>query len=194
MNTSRTGQRAGSDSRARSSSPRPDESVPLQPSFPNEASDAVKSQASEAAGVAAALTAEMKEAAKTASQAVKEQASEFAANVGHELSKTADNQKTRGVEAIQSFARAISSAAAELDDKSPQLARSVHAAASKVEGLSQTLNNRSVDDLLKVATDLARSQPLLFIGGAVAAGFAMARFLKSSAPHHSASEDAAGRS
>ena len=34
---------------------------------------------------------------------------------------------------------------------------------------------------MKAATELARSQPMLFIGGAVAAGFALSRFLKSSA-------------
>jgi hypothetical protein len=194
MNTSRTGHRAGSDSRARSSHPGPRESVPLQPSLPDETSNAAKSQASQAAGAAASLTADVKEAAKSASRAVRQQASELAANVGQELSKSAENQKTRGVEAIQNFSHAIRSAAEQLDSQSPQLARSVHTAAEKVEGLSQNLRNQSVDDLLKAATDLARSQPMLFIGGAVAAGFAMARFLKSSAPSRPAADDQLERS
>jgi ElaB/YqjD/DUF883 family membrane-anchored ribosome-binding protein len=141
----------------------------------------VRSQVSEAADVASSLGGDIKEAAKTATRAVKEQAGEFAADIGHELSKTAEVQKMRGVEAMQGFARAIDSAAAQLEQQSPRIARSVREAAHQVEGLSNNISNRSVDELLKAATDLARRQPMLFIGGAVAAGFALSRFLKSSA-------------
>jgi len=156
-------------------------SAPLQPSLGDERSGSAQSVRSQAAGVAESLGTDMKEAAKTATRAVKEQAGEFAADVGHELSKTAEAQKMRGVEAIQCFARAIGGAAAELEQQSPQVAQSVRDAAHKVEGLSKNISNRSVDELLKAAADLARSQPMLFIGGAVAAGFAFSRFLKSSA-------------
>ena len=136
--------------------------------------------ASEAKNAAASLSKDLKEAAKTASRAVKDQASEFATSVGHELSKTAEDQKARGVDAIQCFARAITCAAAELEGQSPRVAQSVRDAAKKVEGLSENISNRNVDELMKAATELARSQPMLFIGGAVAAGFALSRFLKSS--------------
>jgi len=140
-----------------------------------------RDSASEAKNVADSLTKDIKEAAKTASRAVKDQASDFATSVGHELSKTAEDQKARGVEAMQSFARAITCAAAELEGQSPRVAQSVRDAAKKVEGLSENISSRNVDDLMKAATELARSQPMLFIGGAVAAGFALSRFLKSSA-------------
>jgi histone H3/H4 len=133
---------------------------------------------------AAALSAGAKDAAKTAGRAVQEQASQFAADVGHELKKTAEDQKMRGAEAIQCFARAIESAAGELEKQSPRLARSARDAAQKVEGLSHNITNRNVDELMNAATDLARSQPVLFIGGAIAAGFAFSRFLKSSASNH----------
>src|SRR5438067_4535348 len=161
-----------------------DDRCPLQPSLSDPmpgSAETVRSQASQAADAASSLAADVKGAAKTATRAVQEQASEFAANVGQELTKTAENQKTRGVDAIQCFARAISRAAAELENQSPQVARSVRDAAAKVEGLSNNLSNHSVDELVRAATDLARSQPMLFIGGAVAAGFALSRFLKSSA-------------
>ena len=62
---------------------------------------------------ASSLSGDVKEAAKTATRAVKEQASQLASDVGHELSQTAEHQKTRGVEAIQGFARAINAAASE---------------------------------------------------------------------------------
>jgi hypothetical protein len=188
METSRPGPRAGLESRARNKSDGQSSSSPLPPSFSNEVSQ-VKAQAAQAADAATSLTADVKDAAKTATRAVKQQASQFAADVGHELSKTVEDQKTRGVEAIQCFARAISSAAAELEGQSPQVARSVRDAAAKVEGLSGNLSNHSVDQLLKAATDLARQQPMLFIGGAVAAGFALSRFLKSSATNGHAADE-----
>src|SRR5205823_6745931 len=90
-----------------------------------------------------------------------------------------EQQKSRGAEAIQGVARAINAAAAELEGQSPLLAQYVRDAAQKVEGLSSNINGRDINELMKAASDLARSQPLLFIGGAVAAGFALSRLVKS---------------
>jgi len=144
--------------------------------------------------VAASLTKDMKEAAQTAARAVKQQASDFAANVGEELSKTAEDQKARGVEAIQGFAHAINTAAAELENQSPLVARYVRDAVEKVEELSGNISSRDVKQLLKATSDLARAQPLLFLGGAVAAGFALARFLKSSGKNNESESDQANMS
>jgi hypothetical protein len=130
---------------------------------------------------ATSLAADAKEAARFASEAVQKQAVQFAGDVGHELKITAEDQKKRGVEAIQCFARAISTAATELEHQSPAVAQSVRAAARKVEGLSHTIGSRNVEELFGAVTELARAQPTLFIGGAVAVGFALSRFLKSSA-------------
>jgi hypothetical protein len=130
---------------------------------------------------ASSVSSDVKEAARTASRAVKEQASQLASDVGHELSNTAEQQKIRGVEAIQGFARAVIAAASELDRQSPQIAQYVREAARGVESLSNNISRRDINELMKAASDLARSQPLLFLGGAVAAGFALSRFLRSSA-------------
>jgi hypothetical protein len=154
------------------------------PSLVPEARADMSDAASAAASSAASISADAKEAAKTAGRAVQEQASQFAADVGHELKKTAEDQKMRGVDAIQCFARAIGSAAGELENQSPRIAQSVRDAAQKVDGLSRNISNRNVDELMNAATELARSQPMLFIGGAIAAGFALSRFLKSSADNH----------
>jgi hypothetical protein len=123
----------------------------------------------------------MKESASTASRAVTEQASEFASDVGHELSRTAEEQKARGLAAIQCFVRAMTSAATELENQSPQVAEHVRDAAHKLIGLSEKIGQRDVTELAKAASELARSHPLMFIGGAVATGFAVSRFLISSA-------------
>ena len=131
----------------------------------------------------ASLSAGLKDTAQTAADAVRQQAAQFAQDVGHELSKTGEAQKARGVDAIRRLARAIDSAAAELESQSPTVAHTVHEAARRVDGLSNNLSNRNVNELINSAAELARSQPALFVGGSIAAGFALARFLKSSARH-----------
>lgn len=130
----------------------------------------------------------VKKTAQTAADALRQQASRFAADVGHELGKTGEVQKARGVDAMRSLARAIDSAAEELDEQSPTIARSVHEAAQGVKSLSDDLSNRNVNELIDSATQLARARPALFIGGSIAAGFALARFLKSSPQHRPTAE------
>ena len=56
----------------------------------------------------------------------------------------------------------------------------MHAAASRLEQGAQALRERNIGDLVGGFNDLARREPLAFFGGAVLAGFAISRFLKSS--------------
>jgi len=100
--------------------------------------------------------------------------------IGEQLSRTVEDQKKQGVDAIRDFARAINTAAGELEGHSPQMARFVREAASQVESFSGNIENKSIGGLMQQVTSLARSQPTLFIGGALAAGFALSRFIKSS--------------
>ncbi len=131
-------------------------------------------------GPQAKLADDIRDAASSAMRAVKEQASTVANEVGHELGKTAEEGVSRGAEAIRGFAGAVEAAGAELEKVSPQLARYVNDSADKIRTVSQGLSNRQINDLLGSATHFARSQPVLFLGAAVATGFALARFLKSS--------------
>jgi hypothetical protein len=96
--------------------------------------------------------------------------------VGHGLNRVLEQQKARGADAIRGLARAINAAAAEMQREAPLVARYVRDAAGKVEGLSGSIEGRNVNDLVRAASELARSQPMLFLGGAVAAGFVLARF------------------
>ena len=70
-------------------------------------------------GAAASLTADVKDAAQSLRRAATGQATEFASDVGHELKQTAEQQKTRGVDALKGFAHAIETAAGELESQSP---------------------------------------------------------------------------
>jgi hypothetical protein len=95
--------------------------------------------------------------------------------------KVAEQQKQAGAEQIGGVARAVHGAARELEQKMPQAAGFVHDAAARLEGAAASLRERSVDDLIRSLNNFARSQPAAFFGGAVLAGFALSRFLKSSA-------------
>ncbi len=155
--------------------------APLQPSVSEDPGRAARALGREASDAAASLKSDLQQTARAATRAAQEQASAFAADVGHEINKAAEEQKTRGVDAMQGFARAISSAAGELEDQSPTVARYVRDAAKQVDSLSNNIRGRNVTELMHAATDLARTQPAVFFAGAMAAGFALSRFLKSSA-------------
>ncbi len=131
----------------------------------------------------ASLGSSLKETAQSATDALRHQATQLAQDVGYELNKTGKDQKMRGADAIRHVARAIDSAASELESQSPTVARTVHETARQVEGFWDNLSGRSVNELIQSATELARAQPALFIGGSVIAGFALARFLMSSSSH-----------
>jgi hypothetical protein len=62
----------------------------------------------------------------------------------------------------------------------PQVASYVHGAAAQLEDAARTLRHRSVDELIDGIGSFARAQPAVFFGGAMLAGFALTRFLKSS--------------
>jgi len=93
----------------------------------------------------------------------------------------AEQQKQAGADQIGGVARAIYGAAHEIEQEMPHAAGFVHDAAARLEGAANSLRQRSVDDLVRSLNNFARSQPATFFGGAVLAGFALSRFLKSSA-------------
>jgi hypothetical protein len=93
----------------------------------------------------------------------------------------AEQQKQTGAKQLGDVAGAIHDAAHELEGHLPQAAKYVHSAASHLEEGSAALRERSISELMASFNDLARKQPMTVFGGALLAGFAMSRFLKSSA-------------
>jgi hypothetical protein len=93
----------------------------------------------------------------------------------------AEEQKRLGADQAEGIARAVHGAADQLQGSAPQMARYVHEAASAAEGLARNLRDSSPGQLMGQVEDLARRQPVAFFGAAVLAGFALARFAKSSA-------------
>ena len=104
-----------------------------------------------------------------------------AVTVKERARRAAEEQKKAGADQIGGVARAIHGAADEVEQELPLVAGFVHDAAAKLEGAAASLRERSVDDLVRSLNNFARKQPAAFFGGAVLAGFALSRFLKSSA-------------
>ena len=101
-------------------------------------------------------------------------------NVKEQARNFAEQQKEAGAEQIGNMAGAIHDAAHELEGQMPKAASYVHDAASRLESAAESLRERNIDEIVQNLGSFARSQPAAFFGGAVLAGFALSRFLKSS--------------
>lgn len=97
----------------------------------------------------------------------------------------AEQQKQAGAGPADAMAKAVHSAADELQQQIPLAAEFVHAAAAQLEKGADALRTHSIGEFMSGFKDLGRKQPLALFGAAIAAGFAASRFLKSSTdrPH-----------
>ncbi|MCP1838364.1 hypothetical protein ACVIHI_000267 [Bradyrhizobium sp. USDA 4524] len=93
----------------------------------------------------------------------------------------AGRQKQAGASQIEQVAQAVHGAADELQQQMPKAAEFAHAAASRIEEGAGALRESSLRDLSGTFNDFGRKEPLAVFGGAALAGFAISRFLKSSA-------------
>jgi len=112
---------------------------------------------------------------------VTEELKGVADGVGDKIGETADEAKSKSSDQISGVGRAVHGAADELGRELPQAAGYIHAMADKLEGASSALRERSVEDLVSSFNSFARRQPAAAFAGSVLAGFALSRFLKSSA-------------
>jgi hypothetical protein len=96
------------------------------------------------------------------------------------MRKIADRQKDAGAGQMEHIAKAVHGAANDLEHDLPTAAGYIHQAADRLERASARMRDGNVDELMHACGDFARRRPGAFFGGAVLAGFALARFLKSS--------------
>jgi hypothetical protein len=156
-------------------------------------SETVRAGAEEATAAAEDIAGAATEAITAAARAVASQASEIVGNVAGQLGSSVDEQKGRGADSLVGFAHAIKTAAAELEGQSPVIARKFRGASDQIERFSGRLRDRRVEDLITDYSNLARTQPVAFFAGALIAGFALSRFIKSSASSAGAASADRGR-
>jgi ElaB/YqjD/DUF883 family membrane-anchored ribosome-binding protein len=143
--------------------------------------DTVKSDATNALD-------ELKDVASNVGAEVSDQARGIADEAKSQLSQAADqaktvagDQKDKIAEQVGSVAKAIGSAASELEAKNGAASQYARMLADKTEQFSETIRNNDVDALLGMANDFGRKQPVAFLGMAALLGFAASRFLVASA-------------
>lgn len=161
--------------------------------FRGAAGDLGSSAKETAAGLSNAteeVTGAAKEAIVTAARAVTSQASDAIGNVAAQIGSSVEEQKGRGADSLSGLAHAIKTAAAELDQQSPAIASQFRGASDRIERLSGNLRDRKVEELITDYSNLARTQPAAFFAGAMIAGFALSRFVKSSAQRQQRQDNA----
>jgi len=118
---------------------------------------------------------------ETAEQ-VQEQVMDLTEQVRQQASDQITTQKERLADTLDTVALLLRQAGehADLQDKAG-LAGYVGKASGQVSQWSEALRERDATQLIDDTVQYARRQPMVFLGGALAAGFAGARFLRSSA-------------
>ena len=125
---------------------------------------------------------EVRREARDTAEHVKRDVQEMADQVKEQAYSTAHRQKDAAAEQMGGWAHALRSASDDLRNRGQDIAAGyVGQAADGLERASSTVQTRDVDDLIGTVEDFARRQPVAFLGGAVAAGFGLARFMRSSA-------------
>lgn len=133
------------------------------------------------------------EQAKHDLEAVSERAKEDVRELGHQASEKvaeakeqarsfASDQKDLAAGQINGVAAAITRVAEELDGSDQKtVARYARDLASGLSSFGKTVEDRDVDDLMGMAQDFGRRQPVAFLGAAALAGFVASRFALASA-------------
>jgi hypothetical protein len=101
----------------------------------------------------------------------------------------ARHQKEAGAERLSGIAGAVHAAADEIERQVPGAGSYMHDAATRIDTMAGSLRERSLSELADGVRHLGHDRPLALFGGAVLAGFALSRFLKSGQekPGHSRS-------
>ena len=144
------------------------------------------SDASASATEALRSTAEqVTERIKDKAGELKQQAKETAHDVRQRARSAVDQQKHAAVGQVEGIAHALRTASDELRDQGqPMVAEYSRYAAEGLESMAQSLDRREVGEFVENIEQFARERPVAFIGGAMVAGFALARFMKSSSARH----------
>ena len=124
---------------------------------------------------------EIHEDSKTETEPQVRSAGEFVGDLKDKVHDIAEEQQHAVADGIGGLAHAADSAANELAKDVPQAADALHGVARRLETAASALKEKGVDEMIRSAGEFARSQPIAFFAGAVLTGFALSRFLRSSA-------------
>jgi gas vesicle protein len=117
--------------------------------------------------------------AKDAGAEARKVASDTASTVTDQVKELLDRQIESGADMAGQFASSAKLAADDLSRQSPLLGGFVRSFAEKVDEYANDLQDQTVEQLARAASDFTRRQPALVFGLAALAGFFMFRTMKS---------------
>jgi len=116
----------------------------------------------------------LSEASQQAGQSASHLA-ERAADIGF---RQADRGKEQAAEGITQVAESIRRVSLDMEGSQPQVAEVAQTAADQAERVANYLQQTDAREILHTVENVARRQPLLFLGGAFLLGMAATRLLK----------------
>jgi hypothetical protein len=93
----------------------------------------------------------------------------------------ASTTMTKAGEVLEQVAQAIRDASGNLREQQPQVAEFADTAAQRVEDGARYLRDHGAGEVLQTVQDTARRQPAIVVGGGLALGLLLGRFLRSGA-------------
>jgi ABC-type transporter Mla subunit MlaD len=120
------------------------------------------------------------ESASKLMRGAKTSAADFASNAAETFKSAVEDQKTAGAGAIGDVARAAKGAANNFQENAPEIANAVRTVADRVEGVSNDIRDRSINELMSSVTEFAGQKPMAFFGCGILAGLVMSRLLSTS--------------
>jgi ElaB/YqjD/DUF883 family membrane-anchored ribosome-binding protein len=128
--------------------------------------------------MASEAVSKLADVAQQAGTQARQTASSLAADANQKAKGFLNQRMAGGADLASHIADSAKCAADSLDEKAPQLADLVRGAADKVAEFSQDIRGKSVDQLLRDASDYTRHRPAVVFGLASLAGFLLLRVIK----------------
>jgi len=107
-------------------------------------------------------------------------ATQSASTLTSQVQGVMDQQVVKGAKVVSNVANSVRRAANDLETDTPQLAGLVRGMADRLQDYSRNLEQQSVTDIYRGASDFTRQQPAIVFSLAALAGFFALRTLKSS--------------
>ncbi|RYE86745.1 MAG: hypothetical protein EOP19_06065 [Hyphomicrobiales bacterium] len=116
--------------------------------------------------------------AKAAAGDVAQTASSLAGQAKQKLTGTLDSQKGAAADFVEELAQTVQRSGEQFEGRQDWIASAVGRGAAELNTLAGSLRDKDLGELAGQVQSFARRQPALFMGAALAAGFAVARLGK----------------
>jgi len=131
-------------------------------------------------GSEAPLMDQAKEQTQQVVQQTKDAAGQLMGQAREQVMTQLTDKKTAAAGSLGTIAQAIRQTGQQLEGQDETVSRCAVQAADMIDGLTGYLREKEIDQLIGDIENVARRQPVLFLGSAFALGFMASRFLKSS--------------